>query len=59
MYNRSLLMIYIIYQIFEIVAKTTMIFVINNSNIVAFMVFSIGVDIYILKEFKSFYKLLP
>lgn len=58
MYNKSLVMIYMVYQALELIAKVYLLFIIANVNMILFMGLSIGIDIYILREFKIFYHLL-
>ena len=59
MYNRPLLMVYISYQMLEIFAKVYILFIITQLNMLLFMGLSIGIDMYIMKEFLKFYKMLP
>lgn len=57
-YNQSLVMIYMVYQAFELIGKVYILFFITNVNMILFMGLSVGIDVYILREFRSFYKLL-
>ena len=58
-YKRKFLSVYICYQSIEICGKCIMIYTISKINYILFMLISIFIDIFILKQFSEFYKLLP